>query len=171
MNKIKDFLYDKNDVLIAILIMVLAIVVIGWRVKVLFDYPSKAMAGNQGNITSAENQPQGSSQSGNNGDGSSQGTNQGDNQGGNQGGNTGNSDEDALWVDGKTTKDITVKVKGSSATEAIQCLIDVELFKDYDEYMSVCESAGKNHEKVSAGTFTFKAGTTKGEIVNQVNWS
>ena len=41
---LKDFLYDKNDVLIALIILVLAGALIVWRVDVIMEYPSTLVA-------------------------------------------------------------------------------------------------------------------------------
>lgn len=39
MNKIKDILYDKNDILVALLIVAIAALVIYTRIEVIMDYP------------------------------------------------------------------------------------------------------------------------------------
>lgn len=78
---------------------------------------------------------------------------------------------EALWANGALTRDVQVTVTGASATEAIQCLVDAGLFDDYAEYQAQCESAGLDHQRVSAGTFTFEAGATKADITRTVNWS
>jgi hypothetical protein len=44
MNKIKDFLYDKNDVLVALIIVGLAIFVIFTRFEAIMAYPEQMMA-------------------------------------------------------------------------------------------------------------------------------
>ena len=43
MKKLKDIFYDKNDILIALIILVLAAGIILWRVQAIMDYPAKAM--------------------------------------------------------------------------------------------------------------------------------
>ena len=44
MNKIKDFIYDKNDLLIALLILVIASLVIISRIEIIMAYPSTLIA-------------------------------------------------------------------------------------------------------------------------------
>ncbi len=39
MNKIKDFFHNSNDILLAILIILLAAGVIFWRMMIILDYP------------------------------------------------------------------------------------------------------------------------------------
>ena len=48
MKKFKDFIYDKNDIIIAVLILVAAALIICWRVNVILEYP-KQLLGNDGN--------------------------------------------------------------------------------------------------------------------------
>ena len=40
MKKFKDFLYDKNDILIALLILIVAALIITWRMNAIMEYPS-----------------------------------------------------------------------------------------------------------------------------------
>ena len=62
-------------------------------------------------------------------------------------------------------------VSGDSATAAIQKLVEAGLFEDYAEYQSACDNLGIDHQKVSAGNFTFEKGSTKNDIARMVNWS
>ena len=45
MKKIKDFFYDYNDVLVSILIVLVAAVVLFWRVNVVMNYAEYAETG------------------------------------------------------------------------------------------------------------------------------
>lgn len=42
--KFKNFLYDKNDILVAAVILILAALIVLWRVDVIMDYPAKIVA-------------------------------------------------------------------------------------------------------------------------------
>ncbi len=44
MNKVKDFFYDKNDILVALIVLLLAAVIVFWRVSVIMNYPEKMVA-------------------------------------------------------------------------------------------------------------------------------
>lgn len=48
MEKFKDFLYNKNDVLIALLIFVVAAVVIYFRIHAIMDYPTRVLEETEG---------------------------------------------------------------------------------------------------------------------------
>lgn len=39
MEKFKNFFYNKNDIIVAILILTIAVLVIAFRIKSLMDYP------------------------------------------------------------------------------------------------------------------------------------
>lgn len=158
MEKIKDFIYDKNDILVALLILVLAALLIMWQMDVIMDYPETIFAqGESGETPVSSDTP--ASDDVIKGDDASAG-----------GGDTATV-TDSLWKAGALTKDVEVDVYGNSATAAIQCLVDAGLFKDYDEYKSICDKAGMNHEKVSAGTLLFEKGFTKEDVARKINWS
>ena len=46
MNKIKDILYNKSDILIAILILAIAALIIFWRLGVILEYPKEVIGTN-----------------------------------------------------------------------------------------------------------------------------
>lgn len=188
MKHIKDFLYDKNDILIALLILVAAALIIIWRTNVIMDYPRTFFSENGGSDVVVENggdQQDGEGGNGQNGDGQSgENGGNGDGQSGENGGNgdgqSGESGENgngqgtsgsALFADGKLTRDVEVNVTGNTASAAIECLVDAGLFEDYAEYQQICANTGLDHEKVSAGILTFAKGSTKNDIARKINWS
>lgn len=200
MNKIKDIFYDKSDIVVAILVLAIAAVLIVWRLGVILEYPKEHIGtensdiltespitevddktDNQGIIVEGDDVSSGSEGESSEGEGQTEGNTQ-DNEGSVSGGegSEGSEDEDnnsnvndaepSLWMDGKLTKTVTVDVEGNSATSAVKCLVDADLFDDYDEYKSICITLGLDDEKVSAGTFTFKKGTSKEKIAKSINW-
>ncbi|NLA70441.1 MAG: hypothetical protein GX852_05315 [Clostridiales bacterium] len=44
MNKIKDFFHNSNDIILALVIIMLAVGVIFWRLTVILDYPKSQAA-------------------------------------------------------------------------------------------------------------------------------
>ena len=44
MKKLKDFFYDKNDILVALVVLAVAALIVTWRVNVIMDYPSTLVA-------------------------------------------------------------------------------------------------------------------------------
>lgn len=156
----KDFIYDKNDIIIAAAILVAAALIITWRLNVILDYPKQIISdGNTTDITEPIDDT-GSDDTGDAGDATDD-TNSNDVA----------ATETELWLGGAITRDVEVVVTGSTASGAIQCLVDAGLFSDYADYQATCYELGLDHEKVSAGTFTFANGSTKADIARLVNWS
>ena len=156
MKKFKDILYDYNDIIIAFLILVIAALLIVWRMNAIIEYP-KTLVGND--------TPSASEPSDNNSDGD-----QGEEQNQPSNNDTPSTESGELWVDGALSRTVEVSVSGDSASEAVQCLIDAQLFKDYTEYQNACDGLGIDHQKVSAGTFKFEKSTTKKDIARAINW-
>lgn len=161
MKKLKDIFYDYNDVIIAFAILLIAGVLIFWRLDVILDYPDKLLNNDEPKVENPVVEDDDKDKDADKDKDSDK-----------------NKDEDKedttpLWVDGKLSKDVKVKISSdaATATEAIQCLVDAGLFENYSDYKSVCTDMGINHESVSAGTFKFKAGSTKKDIADAVNWS
>ena len=179
MKKFKDLIYDKNDIIIAVLILAVAALIIAGRLDVILQYPKQLI--NNGADTNVSEPADNTDNSDDNADTPADNTdNSGDNAdkpADNSGDNANNGDatpaqEPAqLWVDGKLSRDIEVDVTGTTASAAVQCLIDKGLFTDYSEYQEACENLGLNHEKVSAGTMTFTKGSTKADVARKINWS
>ena len=177
MKKLKDFIYDKNDIVIAVLILAVAALIISWRLDIILEYPKQLLGSDDPSIQTpvdGDENPSGdeTDQSGDDEDGQT-GNDDQSGSGEGEGSQTG-TDEPAdipLWDGGTLTEDVQVEVEGASASAAVKCLIDAGLFENYAEYQAICEEEGMNHEKVSAGTFTFKKGTTKKEIAKKINWS
>lgn len=162
MKKFKDFIYDKNDIIIAVLILAVAALIIFWRLNVILEYPKQLL----GNDEPTVNNP--IDNSGNNSAVTDKPADNSDNSG--AGSDSDNPQELPLWQGGVLTMDVEVEVSGNSASAAIQCLIDKGLFDDYAEYQRICDETGLDHEKVKAGNFTFKQGSTKKEIAKKMNW-
>lgn len=180
MKKFKDFLYDKNDILIAVLILVVAAAIIAWRMDVILQYPKQLINSDNQIETPAEDpadteDPAAGDNAGDNTAGGND-TNTTDVQtgDGSEDGNGTGSDAQGtteLWMAGTLTRDVEVDVTGNTATAAIQCLVDAGLFKDYAEYQQICKDNGLDHEKVRGGAFTFEKGSTKADIAKKMNWS
>ena len=163
MEKLKDFIYDKNDILIAFIVMAIAALIIFWRLDAIMQYPEKILETAQ--ETAASETVDNDTDKSDTADDTSKDTEKDTTD------DTQSTQTTSLWSGGQLTIDITVTVEGASATEAINCLVSAGLFKDYAEYQSVCKDAGYNHEKVSSGTFTFEKGWSKAKVADAVNWS
>ena len=182
MKKFKDFLYDKNDVLIALLILVAAALLIIWRMDAIMEYPKNLLGGDVAEEganaqTGAENDAEGEqngenagegagdSQSGESGD-----LDSGDGESGDEG--AGGSAAASPWQNGVLAEDMTIEVPGgSSAYDAVQLFVDAGLFDSYAEYQSICEENGWNHQMVAGGSIQLEAGFTKTDVARSINYT
>ena len=217
MNKIKDIIYDKSDILIAILILALAAIIILWRLGIILEYPKQIVGtddptnvltepteeGESGDATdtgdSGDTAETGDGEdTGDSGDAAETGdgedagdsgdtaeTGDGEDTGdsgdatdsgdGEDSGDSGESEPavttQAQWDGDKLAKDLEVTLTGTTASAAVQCMVDAGIYADYAEYQKVCQENGWDHEKMRAGVFTFKKGTSKKDITREVNWS
>ena len=220
MNKIKDIIYDKSDILIAILILALAAIIILWRLGIILEYPKQIVGTDD--TTNVLTDPENDSESGDatetdsgdsgdateTGDGEDSGdateTGDGEDTGdatetgdGEDSGDSGDATETgdgedsgdatetgdgedssessvttkAQWDGNKLAKDLEVTITGTTASAAVQCMVDAGIYADYADYQKVCQENGWDHEKMRAGVFTFKKGTSKKDITREVNWS
>ena len=200
MNKIKDLIYNKSDILIALLILAVAALIIMWRLGIILEYPKEVIggpdtenvltepedesgeageAGESGDQTQEEGQQgeatgdqeqQGEASTGDNGESGEAGQSGEAGESGESGEAT--QDDDGPLFDGdKLTRDYEVNITGTTAYEAVQSMVEAGIFENYDEYKKICQDNGLDHEKMRAGIFTFKKGESKLEIVKEVNWS
>ena len=214
MNKIKDIIYDKSDILIAILILALAAIIILWRLGIILEYPKQIVGTDD--TTNVLTDPENDSESGDatetdsgdsgdatetgdsedsgdatdtgdateTGDGEDSGdsgdaTETGDGEDSGDATETGDGEDSsessvtttAQWDGDKLAKDLEVTITGTTASAAVQCMVDAGIYADYADYQKVCQENGWDHEKMRAGVFTFKKGTSKKDITREVNWS
>ena len=173
MKKFKDFLYDKNDIIIALLILVVASLLI-WRMEAIMEYPKTLISDTESTSTeldSAADEGQAQDPAADNTSDQSSSDQDAQDGDGTDSSQADTGDTSALWSNGVLSRDVEVKVSGSSAAEAVECLVAAGLFDDYADYQSACTSAGLDHQKVSAGAFTFTKGSAKTDIAKAVNWS
>lgn len=170
MKKFKDFLYDKNDIIIALLILVAATLLIIWRMDAIMEYPKTLISDTDSTSTEADisndsgEDDQSSPQDGSGVDADNENDNS------EASGISDSGESQSLWTDGVLSREVSINVSGSNAAEAVQCLVNAGLFTDYKEYQSVCTAAGLDHQKISAGSFTFAKGSSKANIADIVNW-
>lgn len=187
MNKIKDLIYDKSDVLVAIIIMALAALIIVWRLGIILEYP-KAVLGTEDAGTVLTNPEETTQETGETGDVTSQTGDTGEVT--SQTGDTGETGDQTQTGDQQTGVDqpqdtgelwdgdvlarelkVTIPSEVTTAYGAVMCLVEAGIFEDYDEYRTICQENGFDHEKMRSGSFTFPKGSTKVDIIKQVNWS
>ena len=138
----RDFMYDKNDIFVALIIIIAALSVIGWCVRNVMNYPNTLDS-----VTTAEEVQSAVEQ---------------------ESKTSGSGETQAKWQSGKLAKTITVEVSSDSTEAAINSLIAYGLFETSDQFREECEKAGVSDADIKTGTFTFKKGSTRKDIVKQV---
>ena len=146
MKFIKDFIYDKNDIVIAFLILVLAAGLIAWRMDVIMSYPQTLADKTGPTKTAVEDMD--------------------DNDASNS--TDTETSSDGIWSGDVLASDVTVTVQAGAAMTAVQSLVDAGLFSSYEDFEKVCKSAGCAPLNIKATTFTFGAGATKADIAKTV---
>lgn len=184
MNKIKDIIYDKSDILIAILILAIAALIIVWRLSIILEYPKQLIGTDDASTVLTEPDEDAAADTATDADAAGTDADAAgsdaaaDSQDAAADGDTADQTDDALevsntaqWDGDKLAVDLEVKITGTTASEAVQCMVDAGIFADYAEYESICDSMNYDDEKMRAGVFIFAKGTTKEDIIKQVNWS
>ena len=57
MKKFKDFIYDKNDIIIAVLILAVAALIIFWRLNVILEYPKQLLGNDEPTVENPVDNP------------------------------------------------------------------------------------------------------------------
>ncbi len=175
MKKLKDFIYNWNDILIILFILTVAGLLICWRLGVIMDYP-KAIAPTVTASSSGNNNTSGSTATDKPNPNAADSVGQ-DNQGENvdrpasydHSAPPGSGPSDStIWNNGKLKVNITVEVAEGSAVGAADSLVQAGLFISYEDYSAVCEAAGVEPTSILATTYTFEAGSTQTDIVTKV---
>ncbi len=193
MNKIKDIIYNKSDILIALLILAIAALIIFWRLSIILEYPKELIGTDEASEVLTEPDEDAATTDANagtdNANANAEASQNTDNAGTDasansdaanadankdaesESGDSGEVTTTAKWDGDKLAADLEVKLTGTTAYEAVMCMVDAGVFKDYEEYQDICGEMGYDHEKMRAGVFTFAKGTTKEDIIKEVNWS
>ena len=143
----KNFLYNTNDIWLAIAILIIAALLIIWRVNVIMAYP-KTLDKSSGTTTTEQKSASTAA--------SDLKT------------KTDNTSSASLYKDGKLTDTVKVKVAGGSESAAIGSLVKAKLFTSDSDFKKACKKADVKPSKIKAGTFTFEKGSTKESIAKQV---
>ena len=164
MNKFKDFIYDKSDILIALGILLIAALIIGWRLAAIVEYPKEIIDDNNNATEYTEETPSDKPED-------------------TPSDKPENKPEDkpeetpttssVYGSNGLLTKDVTVDwstASGDGAMALIQCAVDQGLFEDYDDYANVCLNNGITDpdQLYLPSPSTFTAGMSKLQVAQQI---
>lgn len=148
MGKLKDIIYDKNDILVAFIIISIAALIIYSRIVIIMDYPAVLAAeadANANNVEQFYDDEDDIFDEDNGGDGGKQK----DGTGNDSGNSTGGTSPTNL------TEGIVLDIpQGANMNQIGQAFIDAGLAYDIDEFLDAVKTAGVE-TKIKAGTFNF----------------
>lgn len=181
MNKIKDFIYDKNDLLVALIIVALATLVIVFRVDTIMAYPSSSAGESKPPVTDVQPPDNGETSMG----GSDVSDDDGEAQSGGEdstGGDGENADGSGTDTDngsgGQTGESqtppdnrpqgeglVSIYIEyGATGSDIAKLLMDAGLVKTRDDFYDAVRKAGAD-TKLQAGSFKIPANATPDEII------
>ena len=161
MNKFKDFIYDKSDILIALGILLIAALIIGWRLAAIVEYPKEIIDENNNATEYTEETPSDKPEE--------TPSDKPEDKPEDKPAETPTTD--VLWDSaGKLTREVTVTFSGYGAYDFVQCAIDAGLLDSTDEYENICSYQGitDTHIISPPSVYTFEVGATKADVVRVI---
>jgi len=141
MNKLKDFIYDKSDIVIALLIISIAGLIVFSRIDAILSYPETFAANTKPPVVSAPAV------------------------------DTGDKDTtSSAAIDGDTNNGDDVELLaiyinyGESLQSVAEKFVSVDLFSTPEEFLSVIEDAGVQTQ-IKTGNFIIPANATDEEVI------
>lgn len=156
---LKDFLYNTNDVLVTAVILIAALIIIGWRVNVIMAYPKHLTSGNVKTATEVKKDAQKSSASA-----ESSAEKESAAKAENKDKDEDNNVVKAEYKDGRLTKTITIHIMSGSLNSAMSQLKAFGVYETHHEFKVYCHQAGRKASSLKAGPHTLKKGWTKEKI-------
>ena len=158
MKKIKDFIYNWNDIIVILCILVAAAAVIYWRVNLIMDYPKVIAA--QARAEAENNKVDENALTP-----TTQTTDEDEPNEPKPGSGPKNG---KLWSGGMLREEVTITTASGSAAEAVESLVEAGLFTSYEDFAAICEAYNYDPTDIKASTFTFHPGTTQAQIAEEV---
>jgi len=163
MNKLKDIIYDKNDIFIALIIVIIAGLIIHNRIEIIMAYPSELIAettAKKSTVVSEEEwqpvieEPDEEDETSD----EEEPVNEEEEQ------SSENEEEDESQ-DNPVVTEITIEIEyGATGSQIAQLLIDKGLISSLGEFYSAVEAANAD-TKLQAGTFKIPSNATPAEII------
>ncbi len=169
-------LFDSvGDVFLALIVLVIAVWVIVWRLEIVTGQGSEEGLLDHATVQEQSNEPENDSTIDDLHEDNDSLSNGQDSENGEDPGAENTADgEDTidgtieLWAEGILLRDVDVTIPSGAASEATQPLFDAGLFESYDEYENLCIQLGKDPLLIKATSYTFLAGSTQEDILNEL---
>ncbi|HKK95687.1 MAG TPA: hypothetical protein VJ916_05180 [Anaerovoracaceae bacterium] len=170
MKHIKNFFYNINDLILAVIILAAAAVLIYWRLDIILDYPEKMLESSNNDTIIEEIQVPEETP-----DETEEEPTETEKEAETEEENEPVEEEPAvetgsIFIDGKLSEDVTVKIQGGSANAAVNSLISANFFDDYNQYSDAVKSFGGTPENIKAGTYSFRKDTTLERILDVITF-
>jgi len=174
MNKIKDLLYDKNDFLVALVILCIAAFVIFTRINHIMDYPHVMTADGSSTTnvqvtTPSENDPSGGAFGGHqheNGDGEDNYTTNG------EGYDINGEGDPSEYGDTPTTNGVSQDgdhsfyiAAGQAVPTIARNIMPLGIFDSEEDFIAVLESHPHAATRIQVGNFTIPADATRDDVI------
>ncbi len=152
MNKIRDIIYNISDILVTLLIIIIALLLISWRVSAIMHYGTPDDSASTSSTTQSE-QDAGS-------------TTQSEQDAGSADAENIDNSSDSVDADvNAPTGDVSFTVSANQTADSIgQALADAGLVADKQTFINAVNAAGAA-TRLKMGTFTIPAGSTPEQIV------
>ena len=165
-SKFRDFLYNTSDVWVTAVILVIALVIIGWRVNVIMAYPKHMTSGNVKTTAEVKKDAQKNKSTSDQAKNSAQGSKSSAAESSDADKKSSKSDTKVMaeYKDGRLVKTIKIKIETGSLNYAMEQLKTYGLYDSAHEFKVYCHQQGRKAGSIKAGTHTFKKGWTKAKI-------
>ncbi len=160
MNKLKDILYDKNDLLVVVVILAIAALIIFNRVDAIMAYPQTMLAENEAD----KDEPVLSSDLTGNEDPQNPNTDENKPADAPSNGEGVDKNTDQTPADSSNVNYSVYIEAGSTGLKIAQTLVDCGLIKDKAAFINAVTAASAEN-KLKAGNFIVPAGSTPAQIV------
>lgn len=137
----RDFLYNWNDYIVALIILILASGIIVWRLSIIMDYPETLSKETRTQITTHENTDA------------------------NLESKTPSAD---MFSGGKLIDDTEIVIKEGTPTQSAKSLIDAKIFDDIKDFENSCKLAKVDPADIEPGKYTLLKGLSKEDIAKTV---
>lgn len=176
MRHLREFIYDKSDILVALVILLVAGLLIFWRFEAIADYPSTLVksgevqsARDDSNKNKAKDPSKSDSSNAVDKDSDkSETANKDTSQNDSKDASDKKQSTSGIYDGGVTGRDSSVTVQSGSAAEAANSLVSAGYFDSYDDFISTCQSLGIDPGTIKAGTFNIPAGSNKSDVARIV---
>lgn len=169
----KDFLYNTNDLLITIVILLVALLVIAWRVNVIMAYPkhlntSHTQTASEVKKDAKAAESEDSKDSAQDSQKAKKDTKKSEEKSDSKSEKSGKSEVKATYSNGRLTKTMKIEIEQGSLTSAMDQLVDMGLYTSHRQFKRYCHNQGLKAGDIKAGKHTLKKGWSKAKIARML---